>query len=135
MRYFFKKAGVFIKTNWKVISLVGAIVLGYLFFRRREKGFTEQLRQVQEVHRQEIEKIEAARAAERAQHAANEKMLRDALETVQLEYEKAKQELSASKKNEVKKIVKEVGNDPMALAQRLSEATGFRIVLSEDWGK
>lgn len=135
MKFFLKKAGVFIGTNWKIIALCGLVVVGYLLFRKREQGFAEKLKEIQDIHRQELKEIDKVRAEEKALHEANERRLRQALETVQLEYEKAKQELSNAKKKEVTKIVKDIGNDPMALAQKLSEATGFKIVLSEDWGK
>lgn len=135
MNYFFKKAGLFIKTNWKVIALCVITLAGYLLFKRAERGFTEQLREIKKIHAEEIKKIEQIRAEERALHEENERLLRDALAVVQQEYEKAKIELSESKKKEVKKIVNEIGKDPMALAQKLSEATGIKIILPEDWGK
>lgn len=135
MKFFLKKAGVFIGTNWKIIALCGLVIVGYLLFRKREQGFAEKLKEIQDIHRQELKEIDKVRAEEKALYEANERRLRQALETVQLEYEKAKQELSNAKKKEVTKIVKDIGNDPMALAQKLSEATGFKIVLSEDWGK
>lgn len=119
----------YVKKYWSYVALVLAVIFGYLLFRREQVDFADQLKKIQDAHDEELKKIQDARAQEEKQHEENEKKLQSALDAVQKQYDDAKKDLDAKKKKEIEDLVKQYGNDPTALAQKLSEATGFTIVL------
>ena len=54
------------------------------------------------------------------------------LAIVEQQYEQQKKELDEKKKNEIKSILEKHQNDPVALAKRLSEVTGFKVIMPEE---
>ena len=129
MEIFFKKLWVSIKTYWQLILLVAGGVVGYVMFRRQENLFTQNINNLLESHKEQIEKINAIREEERKQRAENERKLREALDTVQAQYDLAKKDLDNKKKKEIEDIVKQYGSDPVELAKQLSAVTGFSIIM------
>ncbi len=126
---FLKRLWIFVKTYWQLlVAGLGAIV-GFLLLRRSEQTFSERYKKLQDAHDAEIKKIDAARLEERAAHDANLKKLQDALNAVQAQYDAAKKQLDDSKKKEIADIVKAYSDRPDELARKLSESTGFQIIL------
>jgi len=123
------KVWEYVKRHWSVL-LIAAVVLvaGFFLFRHQSGTFADQLKQVQTIHAEEVNKIEAARVAEQQQHAANVKQLQDNLDASQRRYDESLKDLDAAKKAQAAAIIKQYGNDPVALAQKLSEVTGFRVI-------
>lgn len=124
-----KIAWTYIKKYWSYAALALAVVFGFLLFNKEKVDFSEQLKQIQDAHDAELKQIQAARAQEEQQHDANVKQLQDSLDAVQQHYDLAKKDLDDKKKQEIVDLVKQYGDDPTALAQKLSAATGFVIVL------
>lgn len=129
MEIFFKKLWVSIKTYWQLILLVAGGVVSYVMFRRQENLFTQNINNLLESHKEQIEKINAIREEERKQRVENERKLRDALDAVQVQYDLAKKDLDNKKKKEIEDIVKQYGSDPVELAKQLSAVTGFSIIM------
>jgi hypothetical protein len=129
MEIFFKKLWVSIKTYWQLILLIAGGVVSYVMFRRQENLFTQNINNLLESHKEQIEKINVIREEERKQRAENERKLREALDTVQAQYDIAKKDLDNKKKKEIEDIVKQYGNDPVELAKQLSAVTGFSIIM------
>lgn len=121
----------FVKKYWSYFALVALIVAAYVLFRENKVDFTEEMKKIQDAHDEELRKIQEARDAERKQHEANVKQLQDALNVVQKQYDEAMRDLDSKKKKEIESLVKQYGNDPGTLAKKLSEATGFVIVMPE----
>lgn len=121
-----------VKKYWQVAALVVGAVVGFLLLQRRENAFVEDFKKVQENHAEELKKIQAARDEERVRLVENQKKLETALSEIQKKYDAEERQFDAKKKAEVEQIVKEHGDDPDALAQKLSDATGFRVILPED---
>jgi len=120
---------VYIKKYWGIAVLVIGTVAGFFLFRKEQSGFADNLKKIQEAHDEEIKKIQEARAEEQRQHEANVKKLQDTLVAVQKHYDDAKEALDDKKKKEIADLVKQYGDKPDVLAQKLSEATGFVIIL------
>lgn len=129
---FLQRAWAWIKKYWKIIALIVGAVVAFVLLRGRDVSFAEDFRKIQDAHEEELRKIEEARAEERRLNAENVARLEKALRTIEEEYSRQRLELDAKKKKEIERIVEESGDDPDELAQRLSEATGFRIILPED---
>ena len=131
MTLFLQKSWAFLKKNWRyVLAAVGTVAAIFLFRRDRTSLLT-QLKEISESHKKEIKKIEEAHEEERKKNAEALKLLQKRLVDVQKQYEEAKVELDAKKKAEIEKLVKKHGNDPKVLAEKLSEVTGFKIILAE----
>lgn len=124
-----KKIWVFVKTYWKYIVLVLIIIAAVIFGSKQRIDWMSKLKEIQDAHDAEIKAIEEARAEERRRNEENLKRLQDALEAVQKKYDEQKKQLDSKKKAEVEQIVKEYGDNPEELAKKLSEATGFQIIM------
>lgn len=118
----------FVKKHWQPIVIVILLIVCFIAFHHQSTSHADELKQVQNIHSQELDKIAVARAQEEQQHALNVKQLQDNLDEAQRQYDTAKRDLDSSKKAQAAAIVKQYGNDPVALAQKLSEVTGFRVV-------
>lgn len=119
----------YVKKYWSYAALVLAVVFGYFLFHKEQIDFADQLKKIQDAHDAELKQIQAARDAEEKQHQENEKKLQAALDAVQKQYDDAKKDLDDKKKKEIEDLVKQYGDNPDVLAQKLSEATGFTIIL------
>lgn len=128
MPVFLSKVWEYIKRHWSVLLIVALVVVGYFYFRHQSSTFADQMKQVQTIHSEELNKISAAREEEQQKHAANIKQLQDSLDAAQHRYDEALKDLDAAKKAQAAAIIKQYGNDPVALAQKLSEVTGFRVI-------
>lgn len=128
---FMIKLWLYVKKYWAYVALAVAVVLGYLFFKREQVDFSDQLKKIQDAHDEEVKKIEEARAEERRKHEENLKKLEATLAAVQAEYDDAKKDLDDKKKKEIADLVKQYGDDPATLAKKLGEATGFDVILPE----
>ena len=79
----------------------------------------------------EIEKINSTRIEEKSLQAENEKKQKEALEAIEKQHNTNLQDLDQKKQQEIDKIVKENSN-PSDLADKLSKATGFKVVFPEE---
>lgn len=128
---FLKTALALLKKYWKVLAVILAATVGFFLLRKRDLSFVDELRKVQASHDEEVRQINAVREEERKQHAENLRRRDEALAVVQRQYDESMTQLDSKKKKEIEQIVKEHGKDPVALAQKLSEATGFTIVMPD----
>lgn len=119
----------YVKKYWGILAIVLGAIIGFLFFRRQSSNTADMIKQLNDAHALELKQINDARAAEEAQHQANENQLNAALAAVQKEYDAAQKQLDDTKKAEVAQLVKDYGNQPDVLAQKLSDTTGFKIIL------
>lgn len=119
----------YVKKYWAYAALVLAVVFGFFLFRKGQTDFAERLKQINDAHDAELKQIQDARAQEQKQHEENERKLQEALDAVQKHYDDAKKDLDDKKKAQIEDIVKKYKDDPDQLAKKLSEATGFTIIL------
>lgn len=121
----------FLKKYWSHLLLVVVLVASTLVLRSQKNEFVNDMQKVQEAHVVEIQKIQDARVEERKLLEANVKKLEQTLSIVQQQYDSAKKDLDAKKKKEVEEIIELYKDDPETLAKKLSESTGFQIILPE----
>jgi len=127
---FFKKISTFLKTYWQYIAVFFAGVASVLWARR--KPITDDSKDTWDAHDKQLDAINDVRKDERTKtDASNEKLERD-LATVERQYEDHKKNLDEKKKNEIKSILEKHQDDPVALAKRLSAATGFKVIMPEE---
>jgi len=109
----------------------GAFVVGLLLLRKDRSGLLKQLEEIRTAHEKEIKQINAIREAERLKNEEDLFKLQKRLAEVQKQYDEAKIELDKKKKKEIEDLITQFGDDPVELAERLSAATGFRVILPE----
>jgi hypothetical protein len=127
----FLKLWTFVKKYWKILALIVGAIVGFVLFQKQKTSFADDLKAINDAHDAEMKAIEAARAEEARKNAENSARLEAALVAVQKQYDEQKRALDAKKKAEIEQIVKDYGDDPNALAKKLSEVTGFVIVLPD----
>lgn len=125
------KFWVTVKKYWSLVALIVGSVAAFLFFKRSGTSFADNLKKIQDAHNEEIKKIQEAREEEKRQHEENLKKLQETLDIVQKHYDDAKADLDSKKKAQVEELVKKYNDDPTELAKKLSEATGFVVILPE----
>ena len=109
------KFKLFFKKFWSVFLAVGGVIAYFLLRKKNKELFIEQTIDSRD---KEIEKINSTRIEEKSLQAENEKKQKEALEAIE-------------KQQEIDKIVKENSN-PSDLADKLSKATGFKVVFPEE---
>lgn len=105
--------------------------MAVLLFRRDRTSLLEQMKSIQDSHEKEIKAIEEAYKKQLKKNEEALALMQKRLVDIQKQYDEAKIELDARKKKEIEDLLKKHGNDPDALAKKLSEATGFKIILAE----
>lgn len=131
MLLFWKKFVDFLKKYWQYIAVFAAGVGAVLFFKRKppvqddtktiRDSYDKQINQINNIHQNERDKQDA---------------LADKLETnlsvVEKQYEEQKKDLDEKKKEEIKTILQQHQDDPTELAKKLSEVTGFKVIMPEE---
>lgn len=113
---------------------VAAAVVGFILFKRwtdQSGDLAATLEKIQKAHQDEIDAINAANEQRSQATQQNLKKMQERLDAVEKQYAEAQQELDEQKKAEITDILAKDGHDPEALAKKLSEATGFRIILPD----
>lgn len=131
-KMFFLTLWKYVKAYWKYALALVIGVFGLLFFAKKAPSLADSLKKISLSHEQELKDIAKAREEESAQHEANKKSYDERLDVIKKEYEQKNEELSDKKKKEIDKILKSSGSDPIKLAEELSAATGFKIILPEN---
>jgi hypothetical protein len=121
----------FIKNYSKIILIIVFGVVGILFLRKKHSDLLDEIEDLRDDHKEELEKIDIEREKERKAHKENEEQLKVTLDAIRRQYEEAKSELTYKKEKEVQKIVKQYGKNPDELSKQLSDATGFKVILPE----
>lgn len=132
----------YLKKIWDILrpALVPAAVSLFVFlsakyfmnqFRSDREGFTERLKEMQEIHDRELGKIMNAQAAERERHEQNLRQLQQDLNAAVEKHEEKLKELEHQKELESKRLFEKYKNDPVGLAQELSRVTGIPVYIQE----
>ena len=130
MTIFMLAAWEFIKKYWKyvvvVVLIIAAAILG-----ARCGDMSPKFSDLRNVYETEVQKIDAARLSERARLEENDRKYKEALAVIQKQYDADKKKLDEKKKEEIKTIIDDYGDDPEMLAEVLAEATGFTVIMPE----
>lgn len=121
----------YVKKYWQLFAALLLFVVGFFFFRSRISDLTDILDDNRKRHEQEIKEIEEAHRKELEAKEEALKKLQETLAQIEKHYEEAQKELDDKKRKEIEQIIKETQDDPEELARRLQESTGFRIVVPE----
>lgn len=123
-----KVAFSYVKKYW----WIAAAIVGFVLFKRwmdQSGDIAKTLEDIQKAHDEELKSIKDADAARSKATQDNIQKMQDRLDAVEKQYEAAQQQLDDSKREQIKQILATDSNDPDALSQKLSDATGFKIIL------
>ncbi len=119
------------KKYWQYIALFFVGIFGFIIFRKKDVPHDDQ-KDSRDSKNDQLNQIDSIRKDERDQHDAVDRTLEEGLKAVEEQYEQQKQELTQKKKEEIKNVLETHRNDPVGLAKKLSEVTGFKIIMPEE---
>lgn len=117
-----------IKKYWILILTVISFIVGFVFFRKKSISFLDTIKQINELHQQELDSIKRIRDEEISKNEEARKKSEEEKRKISEEYEKIKQEIEMNKKNDIKRIIDNSKDDPNELAKELQEVTKFKII-------
>ena len=126
-----QKSWAFFKKNWRYFLAIAGTLVAVLLLRRERTSLLEQIKLIQDSHEKELKAIEDAYKNQLKKNEEALALMQKRLVDIQKRYDEAKIELDTRKKKEIEDLLKKHGDDPDALAKKLSEATGFKIVFAE----
>lgn len=125
-----RKVWLYIKKHWWIPLIVVGILLLLLLTRRNSAdaliGIIKQQRDSYNKERDVIDKVHVEEIKKRDRALKIYKATMDAIEH---KYEEQNKQLDKRKRKEIEKLVNENSDNPEELTKRLSEATGFRVVM------
>lgn len=119
----------FLKKYWWVFLAIAGFIIYKLVFKQETADISEVLAGIQKKHEEELKAIREADERRAAAYEENSKKLQERLSEIEKQYSEAQKELSDKKRKELAQILEESKDDPTELAQRLSVAAGFRVIL------
>ena len=122
-----KKIWVFLKTHWYIPVI---IVLG-LLIRSKSDHFLKMLQITKDSYNKQIEEIDKINEETEAKKENIHKEYEKTISEIEKEFKKKNEELKASKKKEVKKLVKKYYDKPDELADEISKRFGFKYVKTD----
>ena len=127
-----RKVWSFLKTHWYIpLAIVGVV---FLFFvsRGNSKALIEIIKKSRDSHKKEVDSLDNIHAEEVEKREVAIRRYHETVDEIEKNFTESSQALDKKKKSQIKKIIDEVGDDPAELTKRISELTGFDIVLPEN---
>lgn len=127
-----QKIFAFLKSYWYIpVAAVAAIVVYLLTRDSKVVDWKKVLKDANQAHDQEVKAIEKADKEKiEAINRANNRM-QQAQEQLKTELDRNSRELDEKKAKRVQKIIKDLKDDPHALANELEKETGVRVIIVE----
>jgi len=131
--FWLQKIWLFVRKYWYVFTIIASCMLALVLLRDTNvvTKLFDLLDNNRKRHDEEMSALKKAYEDELAKRDVAQKKLEQTLAQVEKQYEDSQKELDAEKRAEIKKIIQESHDDPNVLAQKLSESTGFKVVLPE----
>jgi hypothetical protein len=127
---------VFIFFNNPIVKkfLLGAVVFciiafAYVFHTQKTNMYIENIKQIELIHQEELRKINAVINEERLQREVNIAKLQSDLDDARTKYKESVDLLDKKKKVTTTALVQKYFGDPMGMATKISEITGFKVVM------
>ena len=126
------KSWELLKPHIPAIVLTSAVVIGgFVLLSDVKEDLVSRLQKQQAIHDEELKKVNAVVEAERRQHEENVKKLNSELAAIRQKYDEQIRSLEQRKADQVSGLVKQFNSDPVGMARRLSQLTGFKLVIPE----
>jgi Tfp pilus assembly protein PilO len=126
-----KSVWAFVKTYWSYITAgIAAIaaLIGIIVMSRPSQQFSGEFKKINKAHDEELEKVEEAYKQEAVEHKINAEKLQNDLVAIETKHATAEKQLEVKTQKEVERIVVDYKDDMKGLADKLSKATGIKVV-------
>lgn len=124
-----KKFWLTCKKYWWVFAAIAGFIIFKLVFKGDTADLSTTMKAIQQKHDEELKAIKEADETRRLAYEENNKKLQERLVDIERQYAEAQVQLGAKKRSELEKILKDSHDNPEELTQKLSDATGFKIVI------
>jgi uncharacterized protein YdaT len=131
LKKFLDKTLIFLKKYWQYIAIFFAGIASVLWFRKNPLPI-DNTKAVRDDHNKQLDEIEDVKKDERNKTDVAAQKLEKDLAHIQTQYDSHKKELGEKKKAEIKSILEDHQDDPVALANKLSEVTGFKVIMPKE---
>ncbi len=121
----------FFKKYWQYVAIFGAGVASVLFLKKKSPT-QDDTKSIRDSHDKQIDQINNVRQTERDKQDELSEKLQTDLSVVEKQYEQQKKNLDEKKKEEIKTILQQHQDDPIELAKKLSEVTGFKVIMPKE---
>ena len=123
---YLKIAGVFCRQHWRWLVLLAIFVIAYTLGRRSAGNIKLQANLAKEQYKKEKEAIERAHELEIKKREEANKRYSKAVEKIEKKFEEDKQNITHSKKEEIKKLVKKAQHSPEEIDRILEQELGIQ---------
>lgn len=114
---------------WIILFPLGTFIIAYIVRTKGLNGITDLLENTRKRHKTELDKINDEHDKELKARDEALKKMQETLALIEQQYKDAQQKLDAQKKKEIEQLIKQGTDNPQVLAEKLSEVTGFKIIL------
>ena len=121
-----KLAAVWCRQHWRWLVLFISFVVVYLAGRKHAKGLRVQAEMAKEFYEKEKEAIHKAYEFEIEKREEANKRYSEAVKKIEEEYERDKQEITHARKEEIKKMLSKVKENPDEVNRILEEELGIK---------
>ena len=122
----------FLNNSWGYLVAGISVIFGLVLFRKKVDHYANVVQKLDDSHQKQLRELKKAREEEQEKYEENERKHHERMAAVEKEYETSKKELIEKKRREVEIIVRNYGDQPDKLAQKLAEVTGFKIIMPQD---
>ncbi|MAG27606.1 hypothetical protein CMI47_18895 [Candidatus Pacearchaeota archaeon] len=129
LRHSFKKVLVWMKSHWELTLAVLSFIIISAVSRNKTRSLTMVLDETKKLYNNEIDVINLSYESQIESILDVEKKRKEALERIEEKYKLENKSFDKKKRKEVENVLKENLDDPGAITKRLSDITGFDIVL------
>lgn len=105
------------------------IAFAYVFHTQKTNMYIENIKQIELIHQEELRKINSVINEERLQREVNIAKLQSDLDDARTKYKESVDLLDKKKKVTTTALVQKYYGDPMGMATKISEITGFKVVM------
>tara|TARA_Y100000593_G_scaffold88092_1_gene169772 strand:- start:11254 stop:11661 length:408 start_codon:yes stop_codon:yes gene_type:complete len=122
-----KIAAVFCRQHWRWLVGIVAFVVVYMLGRKGARGVMVQAELARKQYKREREAIERAHELEIKKRQEAEKRYSEASKIIERRYEKDKSNMSKSKKESIKQMIKKAKDDPDEVNRILQNELGIKM--------
>tara|TARA_Y100001963_G_C6780175_1_gene449435 strand:+ start:1007 stop:1429 length:423 start_codon:yes stop_codon:yes gene_type:complete len=123
---YLKIAAVFCRQHWRWVVGIVAFIVVYSLGRKGAKGVRIQAELARKQYKREKEAIEKAHELEIKKREQAEKNYSDAVRKIEEKYEKDKLNITRTKKEDIKKLVRDAKNNPDEIDRILEHELGIK---------
>ncbi len=117
------------KSHWELTLAVLSFIIISAVSRNKTRSLTMVLDETKKLYNNEIDVINLSYESQIESILDVEKKRKEALERIEEKYKLENKSFDKKKRKEVENVLKENLDDPGAITKRLSDITGFDIVL------